>query len=37
MKHTNVCGPMQTTPAEMQSKFITMEHRVKINGHKQEE
>lgn len=36
MKHTG-CGPTQTTPAEMQSKFIAVEHRVKIKGHKQEE
>lgn len=36
MKHT-VCGPMQTTSAEMQTKFIAVERRVKMKGHEQEE
>lgn len=28
---------MQTTSAQMQAKLITIDHRVKIKGHKQEE
>lgn len=36
MKHT-VCRPTHTTPAEMQTTFTAVEHRVRIKGHKQEE